>query len=292
MLKPSPVMSRRDKALALLVATLWAYNVVAVKQGVAELPPLVMTTLRFAIVAILIVPFTRVTLAQLPSLLAMSFTFGLVHFGLLFVALSLSEAGTGAILVQLGTPIAMVMACVFLREKLRFIQVFGICCSLAGVLVLAGGPTLPPLNALILLLLSATGWATTNIISKRGPPIHPLTMAGWLSLFALPQVAFASWLTEVNQIGAVLHASWWAWGSVIYSALGSSILAYSLWYWLLSRYDVNQVMPFSLLSPPIAVAFGVLLLNDSLNLLKLLGGAMIISGIAIASLNLRRIRRR
>lgn len=282
-------MPLRDFYLVLIVILVWAFNNIMIKLGLDEMPPLLLTTLRFALVAALIVPFTRITRAQLPLVLKLAASFGLMHFGFLFIGLNYAEAGTGALLVQLGTPFATILAAIFLKERLRLKPVIGMLVSFSGVVVLAGGPTLPGPLALTLLLLSALGWAITNLLVKTGPEIAPLTMAGWLSMFAIPLVGMGSMLFEQHQWAAMINAGWRGWGAVIYSAVMSSILAYGLWNTLLRRHSVARLIPLSLLTPVVVVLLGVLMLDESMALNKLIGGALVVGGIAI--INVRRLKR-
>lgn len=285
-------MAFRHFLIIILVVAIWAFNVVAIKLGVTELPPLFMTLLRFVVVAAVVVPFARISKKQFKTLLILAFTFGFMHFSLLFVGTRYTDVGTAAIVVQLGTPFAMIMAAVVLKEKLSFVQVMGIAISLSGVFFLAGSPSSASMLAMVLLLTSATGWALTNIIVKCSAPIHPMTMAGWLSLLAIPLVGLASSIFETGQFAAIEDASWRGWFGVFYSAIGSSIIAYSLWYWLLKKYPMNKVMPYSLLSPVFAIFFGALFLGDSLNIWKMSGATLIVGGTLLALVNPLNIFRR
>lgn len=279
-------MPLRDLMLGLLVIAIWALNILVIKVGVAELPPLLMTTLRFMLVAALLVPFYPVARAQLPFLLLLSITFGSLHFALLFIGLGQAEAGTGALLVQMGTPFATLLAVVFLKEKLGAKRLAGLLLSFAGVIVLAGGPTLPSPLPLAILLLSALGWAVSQLLIKRGPPIAPLALAGWVALFAIPQVALGSWLFETGQWQAIQQASWRGWAAMSYTAVMSSIVAYGIWYALLRRHPVNRVVPMTLLVPVLAVGLGALLMGDNLGIHKLLGGGLVVAGIALIVVNI------
>ena len=62
-------------------------------MGVTELPPLFMTMLRFLVVAVIVVPFTRVNKAQFKSVAIQAVTFGFLHFSLLFVGTQYTDAG-------------------------------------------------------------------------------------------------------------------------------------------------------------------------------------------------------
>lgn len=74
-------VSLRDILILLLVVNGWAFNVIAMKLDLMELPPLFMLTLRFALVAEILLPFHRLTRRQLPGILLLAFSFGFVHFG-------------------------------------------------------------------------------------------------------------------------------------------------------------------------------------------------------------------
>lgn len=274
-------MPLRDLALALAVVAIWALNIIVIKVGVAEIPPLMLITLRFALVAALLVPFYPVARHQLPFLLLLSITFGTLHFALLFIGLGQAEAGTGAILVQMGTPFATLLAVIVLKEALGFQRLTGLLLSFAGVIVLAGGPTLPAPLPTAILLTSALAWASSQLLIKRGPAISPMALAGWVALFATPQVALGSWWFEQDQWQALTSASWLAWSAVLYTAVMSSIVAYGIWYGLLRRHPVSSVVPMMLLVPVLAVILGVLLMGDSLGPYKLIGGGLVVSGIGL-----------
>jgi len=276
--------------LVLMVVSIWAFNNVAVKWGLLELPPLFLTWMRFVVVAIVLIPFCRITRQQLPWLLALAFTFGFMHFSLLFVGMRYTDAGTGAIVVQLGTPVAMLLAMVVLKEQLKAIQLVGIAISLSGVAVLSGSPTIPAWWVLVILLCSATGWAVSNLIVKKSPPIKPLTMTGWIAFLAVPIVGLSSFVMESHQFYALSQAGWRGWFGILYSAIASSIVAYTLWYGLLKKYNVNLIMPYSLLTPVLSVLMGIVVLGDSLNSFKIIGASLVICGTAIAVINVRSLR--
>lgn len=274
-------MPFRDKLLAFAVICIWAFNMIAIKVGVTEIPPMLMTGLRFVLVALLLVPFTRITRKQLPGVLLVSFTFGTLHFGLLFAALAQAEAGTSAVVLQLGAPIATVLACLMLREPLGLVRSVGLAVSVAGIAVLAAGPTLPPPFALALLLASATGWAVSNLVVKQVEGVRPMAMMGWSSLFSIPQLLVASWIFEGDSWGQLATAGWHGWFSVAYSAIGSSIIGYGIWYRLLQRHSVNAVVPYSMLNPLLTVLFGIVLIGDDPSPIKLAGALIMVVGVAL-----------
>lgn len=274
-------MPFRFKLLALLVVLLWALNMIVIKLGVAAFPPILMSALRFVLVAALVVPFTRIRRDQWKSVVLVSFTFGTLHFGVLFLALEQAEAGTSAILIQLGAPIATVLACLVLRERLGRLRLLGLAISIAGIALLAAGPTMPSPMPFTLLVISATAWAVTNLIIKSIPGVSPMAMMGWSSLLAIPQLLAASWLLEGERWFTANYASPFGWLAVVYSAIGSSIIAYGAWYWLLQRYPINAVVPFSMLNPLLTVLLGIVLIGDVPSPVKIAGALVMLVGVAL-----------
>lgn len=276
--------------LVFLVVSTWGFNNIVIKWGLSDLPPLFMTCMRFIVVVCCLIPFMKITKKQLLYFLPLSFTFGVMHFSCLFFGIKYTDAGTGAVLVQLGTPFSMLLAVLFLKEKLTIIKILGIIISILGVIVLIGSPTITNWRGFFLLLNSAIGWAISNMIIKRSPNISPLTMSGWIAIFATPVVGIASFFLESNQLNMLINSSWKGWFAILYSALASSIVAYSLWYSLLKKYPINSIIPYSLLTPVIAMIMGIVILEDKLNLFKIIGASFVIIGTAISIIDFSKIK--
>lgn len=274
-------MPLRHVLMALAVVLIWGFNFVVIKVGVSSIPPLLMTTLRFAFTAALVVPFTRMTRQALPWIILLSFTLGTLHFTLLFVGMRGVDGGTGAILIQLGVPFSTILASVFLKDRLGIWRISGVTCAFLGAAILAGGPSIPSFAPFIILIVAAFGWAVSNLLIKKASGVTPLAMAGWVALFAVPQAGLASYLMEDGQIAAIQQIPLLAWAALGYVVVASSIVAYSLWYFLMSVHPVSAVVPFNLLSPLIGIVASALLLGDEITWQKIVGGIMTLSGVAL-----------
>ncbi len=277
-------MPVRHYGAAFLVMLLWGLNVVVVKLGTAELPPLFLTTLRFVVVAALVVPFFRLERRHVCRVLALSVTLGTLHFGQIFMGISGTDAATAAILIQLGVPFSVILAVTLFHEPLGRRRLVGLALAFGGVFLLAGEPGRTALVPVLLLAGAGLAWAVSNLIMARVAGAHPLAVMGWIALFAVPQLALGSALLEHGQAAALAAAGWRGWGAIAYTALAATIVAHSLWYHLLQRHPINRVVPFSLLAPLIGAASGVLLLGDPLTWPRLLGGLVTLAGIAVIEL--------
>ncbi len=275
-------MTKLDWGAAFAVIFIWALNFVVAKVGIGEFPPLFMLALRFALVAILLAPFLKPPRGAWRQMLALSVILGSLHFGLLFVGLQEVDAGPAAIAIQLSVPFSAILAWGVYGERMGAWQIAGLAVAFAGVYALAGDPARSPnLFYFSLVVGGALAWAAANILIKRLVAIRPIVVNGWLALLAAPQLLVMSSLLETGQWRAVGDAGWRGWGAIVYMAVGASIIAYGLWYYLLGKYEVNRVVPLTLLAPVFAVFLAAVLLDEPLTLSVVLGGGVTITGVAM-----------
>jgi len=281
-------LGRRDTLLATLVVTFWGLNYVAVKLGVAELPPLLMTSLRFAIVACLILPFASMKREYVKPLLLLSCTMGSLHFGMLFVGMVRVDAATSAIALQTSVPFSVLIGALFFRERIGLRRGLGVALGFLGIVVLAGETGEVHLPSLALIVLAALCWSGSSALFKVMPAIPSLTYIGGTAAFAAPQTFLASLLLEDHQIAAMQTASLYGWGGVVFTAIGASIIGHGLWYGLVQRHDLSLVVPFTLLGPVIGVISAVVFLHEPMTVEKLVGAVLTMAGVAAIQFQPRR----
>jgi O-acetylserine/cysteine efflux transporter len=68
---------------------------------------------------------------------------------------------------------------------------------------------------------------------------------------------------------------------LIYLAFGATLLGYSLWSRLLSRYPASQVAPLSLLVPVVGLTSSALLLDEHLSSAQLFGAGLVMLGLLV-----------
>ncbi|MCU0838065.1 MAG: EamA family transporter, partial [Rhodospirillales bacterium] len=64
-------------------------------------------------------------------------------------------------------------------------------------------------------------------------------------------------------------------------AVGASITAYGLWYYLIEKHEMNRVVPFTLLAPVLAVLLAALLLDEPLTVATVAGAIITTLGVAM-----------
>jgi O-acetylserine/cysteine efflux transporter len=269
-------------ALFLGLMTIMGVNFAIAKIGLVQLPPLLFMALRFVLVAAILTPFVKLPRGRWREVFMISVTLGLIHYSLMFTGLKSIDAATAAIAIQVQVPFAAILAAIFLQDRLGWRRAFGMAIAFAGIVLISGEPRLEGnYLALAMVIAAAAVWSIANIQIKKLENLDAMTLNAWLASFAAPQLLLASLILEDGQLTALAAADWRAYGSVLYQALVVVIVGHGTWYWLLRRYDVNQAMPFSLLIPPIGVAAGVLLLDETLTSALVIGGLLTIAGVAI-----------
>ena len=267
--------------LILVIMVLWGLNFAVAKTGLQQLPPIFLVAARFLLVAILLLPFAKRPHGQWGAVFAIAVTLGLLHFSFMFNGLKTIDAATAAIAIQLQVPFAALLAAVFFKDKLGWRRALGMTIAFLGVAVIAGEPRLKGhYLALSFVLTACAIWAISNVMIKRLENVDGITLNAWMAAFATPMLFVASWVMEDGQFEAVRQADFWAYFAVVYQAV-AVVIGYGCWYWLLQRYQMNQIMSSTLLVPLFGVLSGVIFLGESLTVNLISGGIMTIAGVGI-----------
>jgi O-acetylserine/cysteine efflux transporter len=285
-------MKPLDTFWAVAVILIWGLNFVVGKIGLAQIPPLLLMTLRFSLVVILLFPFLKVQHGRMGQLAVVSVALGGLHYSLMFVGLSGIDAGPVSIAAQLMVPFSAVLAWAFFRERLTALQIAGMMIAFAGVYVLGGGAERAPQAPYLLSVVGAAfTLALATILIKRLGPISIFTLNAWIALFTVPQLLAATLILEGGQTAALRGADWRAWGAVAFMAIMVTILSHGLYYYLVRKYEVNQVVPLTLLTPVAAVVLAVLFLGEALSFEVVAGGVLVVAGVAMIQLRFEWLRR-
>ena len=275
-------ISPRRMLLGRGIRVLGGLNFAVAEVGLEQLPPIFLVASRFLLVAVLLLPFAKRPHGQWGAIFAIAVVLGLFHFSFMFNGLKTVDAATAAITIQLQVPFAALLAAIFFNDKLGWRRALGMTIAFLGVAVIAGEPRLNgQYLALSFVLTACFIWSIANVMIKRLQDVDVITLNAWMAVFATPMLFAASWIMEDGQIEAVRQANFWAYFAVAYQAIAVVVIGYGCWYWLLQRYQMNQVMSSTLLVPFFGVLSGVIFLGERLTVNLILGGIMTIAGVGI-----------
>jgi O-acetylserine/cysteine efflux transporter len=276
-------MTTRDILIVVAINLIWGFNIVASKFGVTMVPPLFFTAMRFVILAVVLLPVLRMHKGQMKLLLAIAMTMGVLHFGIMFVGLSMAgDVSTVAIAIQLGIPFATILSVIFLGERLSVMRVIGVVLAFAGVMFIGFDPIVfEYIGALLTVSVASLFGAIGLLLMKQLRNVGIFELQGWIATVSWPLLVLASLVFETNQIQMAQDASWWLWPTVLYTSLAASLLGHGGMYYLIGRYDISHVTPTFVLATVFAIIFGVTLLGDTLTSRMILGGIATLTGVLI-----------
>ncbi len=271
-----------DMALGLGVALVWGLGLVFAKATIAHFPPILLMAFRFSVTAIALVWFIKPSGGQLRMLFLISFISATLQYSLTFTGLAGLDASATALIIQLEIPFLVLIGAIFLGESPGWRRWIGITIAFFGVYQITGEPRIG--NALWSVALVIGGgltWATGQAMVRQLKNISGLTVAAWISILAVPQLFIMSAIFETGQFQAIQSAGWVVWSTVAYLGLIMTALGYYMWYTLIRRTPVSEAAPYLLALPLFSMVGGWFFLGEIATTQTLLGGGIIISGIAL-----------
>ena len=285
-------MKPADVSIAVLVAVIWGLAFVASRLALDELPPALMTALRFSIAAVPCL-FVRRPNVSWPLLVAISFTLFLGQF--LSQAYGIAHGvpvGLSSVIVQSQALFTIAFAVIVFREWPTPMQGAGIAIATIGLLMICGTVGYDfSVSAFAVLMISPISFAIGNLLLRRAQGVPMFDLFAWLCLAsAVPLFALALVTDGVTPtVHALVHMSLTTLLCML--ALGgiSTSIAYWLWGRLLRDYPAAQVVPFALLVPFVGSAASSIVFSEKFGPLRLAGMLTVVGGIAVMLLA-RRLR--
>lgn len=308
----SPAAPRyRDALLFVLLAVLFGGSFVAIKTGLAALPPLYFAALRFDVAAVALLTFVAATRDRetwLPrtrgDLLGITIAAALLiaaNNALLFLGQGSTTTAAASVMYGLNPALAPLFAWWLLRERLSAVGMLGIGVALAGVVVivqpspasLAGGSALGQLLVLGAAAAVALGSVGLQRVEPRmdSVPLTAWAMAGGAVLLHATSLGVGEAVPPLTTLAPVAVAS------VLAVAIPSTALAYPIYFGLIGRVGPVRANLVAYAVPVFAAFMGWLLLGEVLSVWTVLGFPLVVLGLALVERavirqELGRLRRR
>ena len=281
-------------ALAALVAAVWGVNFVVIDIGLDHFPPLLFSALRFLAAALPAVFFVGRPKVAWKWIVGVGLALGVAKFGLLFTGMSLgAPAGLSSLVLQVQAVFTALFAFFALGERPGRTQLLGMGVALAGIGVAAvdeGASS--SFTGFALLIAAAACWGVSNVLTRKAAPPDPLNFMVWVSTVpVLPLLALSLLLEGPERDLAALRGLDPAGiGVIAYVAWVTTVFGFGAWGWLMRRHPASSVAPFSLLVPVFGMSSAALFLGESVSPLRWCAAALLVGGVALTSLNIRRRR--
>lgn len=211
--------------------------------------------------------------------------FGVLWFGVYNVALNIAEqtldAGTTAMIVNIGPILIALGAAVFLREGISKWLAIGAGVAFVGVLFIgfgSGGASFASIGVLWCLLAALT-YAAGVLLQKPTLRRLPNAQVTWLGC-AIGMVVCLPFAGDLLRDVQDAPAS--AIAGVVYLGAIPTALAFSTWAYALSRMPASQLGVSTYIVPPLAIIFGLIIFREVPTVLAIIGGAICLVGVALS----------
>ena len=276
---------------ALLAVTLWASAFVGIRSAGHDLSPGSIALGRLLVGSAALGAIVLVRREPLPGrrdLPAIAFC-GLFWFGIYNLALNEAErrvdAGTAAMLVNVGPILIAVLAGLVLREGFPRLLLAGCVVAFSGTVVIGLATSNGGVGAswgVVLCVVAALAYSAAVVAQKpvlaRVSGLQVTWLACTIGAFAC--LPFASTLVHEGEDASASAIGW-----TIYLGLAPTAIGFVAWAYALARTSAGRLGSTTYLAAPIAILLGWALLGETPPWLAVLGGALCLGGVVIARRN-------
>ncbi|WP_336319912.1 EamA family transporter [Streptomyces lavendofoliae] len=278
-------MKKQHILIAVAVTAIWGLNFSVIKIGLRSVDPLILAGIRFTLCALPAVFFLKRPQVPWRWTIGYGLVFGVGLWGVVNLGIQAGvSSGIASLVLQFSAFLTILLGAVVFRESLSRYQYAGIAVALAGlfsIMFVTDGTV--TLVGVALVLFGAVSWSVANVILKKAAPKETLAFLVWSSLFSPIPLFLLDLVVNGTEGYAALpqQMGWAAVASILFQAYPNTLLGYAVWNWLLREYPVSTVAPLSLLVPVFGVLGSVLIFSEPLPPLKLVAGALIVTGLVI-----------
>ncbi|WP_208761066.1 EamA family transporter [Micromonospora orduensis] len=282
----------------IVVYVLWGSTYLAIRIAVETLPALTSAAMRFAAAGLVLAVVLR--LRRGPGALRVDRRqlASAAFVGVLLLAggnglVVLAESGPPGVAVPSGIAALLVATVPLLVVLLRsgtgdrppawtFV---GVTVGFVGLVLLvlpAGSTSVVPLVGALTVVAATASWSVGSFLSGRlRMPADPFVATVYEMLAgALVLAVIAAGRGELRDFhpASVSTRSWLA---LAYLMVAGSLVAFTAYVWLLHNAPLSLVSTYAYVNPAVAMALGALLVAEPVTAQTLLGGAVIVAGVAV-----------
>jgi drug/metabolite transporter (DMT)-like permease len=272
-----------------VACVLWSGTFLFIRVGLQQIPPFTFASLRLAVALTVLTPMalarggwhalTRRDLLHIAvaGLLLLSANYALIFWGAQFI-----DSGLVAILLSATPLIALTLGWMLGTERMTALKLAAVIAGIIGVAIifradLATSTRASAVGAAAIIAGACCVAAAYVWMKHRTPTARPAAVTALQSAVGL--VPLATMALAVEDAPPLTAWSVATWGALLYLAVGASVVAFYLNYWLLARMDASAMLMMGVVEVPIAVVLGAWFLGEQLPADILVGGFVVLAGV-------------
>lgn len=270
---------------------IWSASFVAGKIGVTDCPPLILLTVRFLAAGVLILGIValrggewNLSRRDVMAFALIGLANNALYLGLGYIGLRTISAGLNALIVSANPVFTAVFAAAFLGEQITWRKVLGLLLGVAGVGLIVAHRISAGTDGAVGIAFSVAALVSIvagTILFKILAPKGSLWVGNGVQNISggLALLPFALMFSHVGDVVPSARLFW----ALAYLILLGSIVAYMLWFHLLTVVGATAASAYHFLMPPLGMLFGWMLLGEHLATWDLLGILPVALGIYLVT---------
>lgn len=277
-----------------IIYFVWGSTFLAIRVGVAEVPPFLLAAMRFFVAGAVLVGWVMARGERLPrarewvSVVLLALLIFVFDYGLLFWAEQRVPSGVAAVVLA-TIPVFMTLSeIVFLRTQRMTVRLaLALLIGIAGVGVLMsrslnlGGVPIDRIGAAAL-IAAAMSWSVAAAMTRKLPLPESKVMSSGVQMLAggILLALAGGVLGEFGNFhpGNVSRAAWLA---LVYLIVAGSIVGFTAYVWLLHHESPTKVGTYAYVNPVVAVAVGYFLGGEALGPRTILGTLCVLISVVV-----------
>jgi drug/metabolite transporter (DMT)-like permease len=267
-----------------IIYFVWGSTFLAIRVGVAEVPPLLFAAMRFLVAGLVLYGWMVARREPAPSkrewmsVCILALLIFVVDYGLLFWAEQRVPSGAAAVMMATIPVFIALSETFFLRtQRLTIRLVLALLIGIGGVVALVshsfnlGGAPIDRVGA-VALIVGAISWSAASVLTRKLElPPSKVMSSGAQMLAGGVMLAFVSGgLGEFHKFHpSTVSRS--AWVSLLYLIVAGSLIGFTAYVWLIHHESPTKVGTYAYVNPVVAVVLGYFLGGESLGLRTILG---------------------
>ncbi|MEV0594449.1 EamA family transporter [Nonomuraea cavernae] len=272
-----------------IVYVVWGSTYLGIGIAIESIPPMLSAAIRFIVAATLLSGFLlvrsgpaafRMSRRQFLGAALVGVLLLTTGNGMLTVAEQYISTGLAALLVA-SVPLWLVVFRFAVRDRPKTLTLAGVLVGIGGVgaLSLTGAEDGSGVG-IVVVLLASVSWAVGSFVSGRiAMPANALaTSAVEMIVGGAGLLVLGTGFGERLDVSAVTTRSWLA---LAYLIVAGSLIGFTAFSWLLGNAPISLVSTYAYVNPAVAVALGALVLSEPITVQVIVGGLVILVGVAL-----------
>ncbi len=294
--KPTPKVPLAAKIAILTACFFWAASFIATKSALQIIPPLTVVTLRLFISSLCFIVWLLFRGKKLPyhglpwlgQLFLLSLFGTGLHYGLQTIGLQYTTASNASLYAVTGPISIVLIAALFLGERITLKKALGIGLALIGVLVVMGFDTLREfklegrLLGDLLVFASIFLWGAFTVMGKgmtrKISAVEMTAIATFMGTLSMIPVGIWEIKTHAFSLSLITPA---AWSAVAFLGISCSFLATLLYVVALEKTESQKVGVYLYTIPPMTYIIASIYPGEAIGWNLLLGSIIVTAGVYI-----------